>query len=129
MNFGTPEVLASILILFAAIKLIVILISPRAWLGFAGKVYVKPQITSIVSLLLAAVVLFFLIKAGITIVHIFAVMVFLSLFLVAGIAPYSEKFLGWAMEQDMKAILQQQWLYVLVWVLLMLWCIREILFP
>ena len=113
MNIGTPEILASILIFFALIKLIVILISPRGWLA----------------LVLAAIVLYFLVKSGITIVHIFAVLLFIALFIVAGIAPYSEKIVDWAMAQDMKVILKQQWYYSLVWFLLMLWCIQEIFFP
>ena len=129
MNIGTPEILASILIFFALIKLIVFLISPRGWLVFARKVYVKPRVASALALVLAAIVLYFLVKSGITIVHIFAVLLFIALFIVAGIAPYSEKIVDWAMAQDMKVILKQQWYYSLVWFLLMLWCIQEIFFP
>ena len=79
MTFGTLEILATILIVFSAIKLVVFLISPEAWLGFTRKIYIKPEVTSAVAFILAATVLYFLVRSGVTIVQILATTLFIAL--------------------------------------------------
>ena len=128
MQLGTLEILASILIVFTIIKLVVILISPKAWMQFARKLYVKPQITSTVSFILAAVVLYFLLSAGVTIVHILAVSLFIVLVLVVGMSKYADALIDWAIAQDLDNILKEQWFYTLVWMALIAWGIHAIYF-
>lgn len=128
MQFGTLETLASILIFFVIIKLIVIFVSPEAWMQFARKVYVKPQITSGVSFILAAVVLYFLLSAGVTIVHILAVSLFIVLVMVVGMAKYADALIDWAIARDLNNILKEQWFYTLVWLALIAWGIQAIFF-
>ncbi len=128
MQFGTLEILATILIVFVVIKLIVILISPQAWLQFAKKLYVKPSITATIAFLLAVVVLYFLHTAGVSIIHILAVALFISLVLVIGMAKYADTLIEWAIAQDLNTILKEQWFYTLIWVGLILWGIQAIFF-
>ena len=128
MQLGTLEILATILIVFVVIKLVVFLISPQAWLQFARKLYIKPQITSGIAFLLAAVVLYFLHTAGISIIHILAVALFIALLVVIGMAKYADELLEWAMAQDIYAILKEQWFYTLIWVGLIVWGIQAIFF-
>ena len=92
MAFGALEILALILIVIGIIKMVVILIiSPKTWFKFAKKVYTKPTIVSIVALILGAVVLYYLVGAGVTIIHILAVMVFLALFATVGFAKFANE--------------------------------------
>ena len=128
MQFGILEVLASILIFFIIIKLVVILVSPKAWMEFARKVYVKPQVTSAISFILALVVLYFLLSSGITIVHILAVTLFIVLVIVVGMAKYADALIDWAIAQDLNNILKEQWFYTLVWLALIIWGIQAIYF-
>lgn len=124
----TLEILATIIIVFGVIKLIFILISPEAWLNFAKKVYVKPKVTSIIALILAIIVLYYLIDAGITIVHILAITLFMGLVMVTGISIYFKGVIDWVMRRDVKNILKEQWLLTLIWILLLAWGIKEIFF-
>ena len=128
MQSGSLEVLASILIFFSIIKLIVILVSPNAWMRFAKKVYVKPQVTSTISFILALVVLYFLLSAGVTIVHILAVSLFIVLVMVVGMAKYADALIDWAIARDLNNILKEQWFYTLVWLSLIAWGIQAIFF-
>lgn len=128
MTFGTLEILALILIAITVIKLIVFLISPQLWYRFVEKLYIKPQLVSVVALLLAALVLYFLVVSGVTIVEILAVCLFVVLLMAIGIAKYADKIIGWAKEQDIVFIVKELWLYTLVWILLLAWGIQQIFF-
>ncbi len=128
MKFGTLEILATILIAFSVIKMVVILISPQGWLNFARKIYIKPKITSAVASILAVTVLYFLTSSGITIVQILAITLFIALVLVIGIARYAEDFINWALKQDMHAMLKELWFYTLIWIALLGWGIQAIFF-
>jgi hypothetical protein len=128
MTFGTLEILATILIVFSVIKLVVILISPRAWLDFARKFYIKPEATSAVAFILAAIVLYFLVSSGVTIVQILATTLFIVLIITIGMAKYGQNIINWADNQDFKNILKDQWFYVLIWFFLLGWGIKAIFF-
>jgi len=114
------ETLAFILIVLAAVKMFVLLVKPKAWLNFAKAVYAKPAVTSFVALILAAIVLYYLVGAGITIVQILAVTVFVVLLLLVGLAPEIPYFLRKYEGMIKKGKLwQQYWLYTLIWVALL----------
>jgi hypothetical protein len=121
MKLELLEILALTIIALSVVKLIIGLISPKSWLRFAKKMYVRPEITSAVALVLAAVVLYILISSGMTIVQILAVTLFVVLILTIGIARYGEEIIDWAMEQDLRTLIKGQWLYALIWVLLLGW--------
>ena len=126
MTFGTLEILALILILITAIKLIIFLINPQLWYSFIEKIYSKPPLTSFVAFLLAAIVLYFLLKSGVTIVEILAVCLFVALLIAIGVAKYTDKLIPWVKEQNIVLILKEVWLYTLVWLLLIAWGAGEI---
>jgi hypothetical protein len=126
MGLEPLEILAATVIVLSLVKLTVGLISPKSWLNFARKIYVKPQVTSAVASVLAAVVLYVLISSGMTIVHILAVTLFIMLILVVGIARYGDEIISWAMEQDLRAMIKDHWLYALIWIALIAWGIIAI---
>lgn len=121
MKLSAIEVLAGLLIVLACVKLLVVFVDAKLWLRFVKRIYARPAITSLVALLLAAVVLYFLLRSGLTIVQVLAVTVFVALLLVVGIAPYARALFDWLETQSLPAMLRQQWLYIVIWVLLMAW--------
>lgn len=128
MPFGTLETLASIVIILSVIKLIVFLISRGSWFNFTKKVYSKPLITSIIALILAAIVLYYLINAGITIVDIFAVMLFLGMIMIVAVSRYINELVNWISKKDPKSLLKEQWFFMLIWIILLIWVIVAIWF-
>jgi len=129
MNIGTLEILALLLIAFSVVKLAVMSVSPRSWLMFARRIYARPKVTSVAAFLLAAIVLYFLVKSGITIIHILAVSLFIVLLMVTGMASYGDRLVDWALQLDVKELWKEFWLYTLIWIALLIWGIQAIFFP
>ncbi len=127
MNIGTLEILALILIALAVIKAVIFFVNANYWYSLVEKLYAKPKIISIVALLLAGIVLYFLITSGVTVTEILAVSLFIMLLIATGVAKYAGSLVAWAKQQDMVFILKELWLYVLVWLLLLAWGVGEIL--
>ena len=89
MALGVIEILALIILAISAIKIIVILINPMTWMNSVVKpLWSKPMITGWICLILSGVVLYYLLQAGITIVQIFAVMLFMVLLIAFGMSIY-----------------------------------------
>lgn len=128
MQLSNLEILASILIIFSLIKIIIVSISPQSWFNFAKKLYSKPQITSLIALILAAIVLYVLIKSGITIVEILSVTVFIMLILMVGLAHFGSDLVEWISGKDIKTYIKNQFLYIIIWLALLIWGIKEIYF-
>lgn len=123
MALGTLEILATILIVISVVKMVSILINPDKWMGFAGKIYSKPGAMSFVSLVLALVVLYFLVDAGVTITQILAIMLFTTLLMAVGLASYLKPIIK---KVDINKVLSEQWYYVLLWLALIAWGAYEV---
>ena len=123
----TIGIFALIVALAVLVKLIVILIKPRAWLDIIKPIYKNTALTTIVSLILAAVVFYYLRLAGITIVQIFAIMLFMALLMVSGVAAYSNELVKMAekMLKD-KAVIKKAWLPIVIWLVLSIWVLIEL---
>ena len=121
MELSVIKVLAGLLIVLALVKLAIVLVSPQIWVRFMRRVYAVPVVTSMVALILAALVLYLLLQSGLSIVQVLAVTVFVSLLLVAGGAPFSKQLINWLETQSLTTILRAQWVYVVVWVGLLAW--------
>lgn len=127
MNSLITEVLAGILILLSLVKTTMLLVNPRAWIGFTKRIYVDPKVTSLVSLAVAGIVLYLLIRSGLDIVQILAVCLFLCLLIIPAVAPYAPRLYAWVETQDIGRLLKEQWLYVSVWIALLSWGIYTLL--
>ena len=126
----TPvEIMALILAIVIALKLIVVLIKPKAWLdGVVKPVWKNPAVTMIISLILAAVTLYYLNASGIGIVQIFATMLFLVLLFAVGISVYFNEIMAMATKMlKNKAIIKKSWLYILIWIALTVWVLYALL--
>lgn len=128
MPFGTIETLATIIIAISVIKLTVLSISPPAWFRFANMIYRKPKVTSLVALLLAALVLYFLRGAGTTIIEILAATLFISLLMVLSLARHVKTITDFYTKKGATNIWKEHWLDTLVWVILLIWGIKELFF-
>lgn len=126
----TPiEIMALIIAVAAAIKILVILVSPKLWVNLVKKVWFSPLLIGILSLVLAIISLYYLIQAGITIVQIFAVMLFISLLAAVGVAVYSKEVVGIAVKllKD-RNILKKAWFYIIIWIVLLIWVLKELIY-
>ena len=128
MTIGTLEILALILISIAVIKVVVLFFKPQLWFDFLKKMYVKPELTSIIALVLGIIVLYLLIISGVTIVEILAVCLFIGLLMATGFSKYADQIIGWAKEQEVVSIVRKLWLYTLAWLFLLAWGVGEIFF-
>lgn len=123
----TPiEIIALIIIIVSAIKIIVILAKPKAWADFVKKIWVNPMVMSIVSLILAVIVLYYLIQSGLTIVQILAVTAFVALLMAVGLGIYAKEVISMATKMLKKGILKRAWFYTLLWVALIVWGAYEL---
>ena len=113
------EIIALVVIVFALVKMLVLLVKPKAWMSFARGIYKKPAVTSLIALILAGVVLYFLVQGGMTIIQILAVTGFVALLLAVGLAPevpyLLKKYSGMI---NSGKLWQKYWLYTLIWLAL-----------
>ncbi|MBI2103176.1 hypothetical protein HYT55_05010 [Candidatus Woesearchaeota archaeon] len=128
MPLSTTEILATIIIAIAVIKLVVLSISPKAWYSFAGKLYTKPKVTSFIALVLAGIVFYFLQRAGTGIIEVFAVMLFVSLLMVVSLARYVKTIIEFYTKKSKKNLWKEHWLDTLAWIVLLIWGIKELFF-
>ena len=119
----TPvEIIALVVIVAAAIKMLVLLVKPTAWMDFAKRFYSRSDLARIVSLILAAIVLYYLTQAGITIVQILAVTAFVALLIVVGLAPNIGSIMNRYKAQIKSGKLwKTHWFYALLWLALIVW--------
>lgn len=123
----TPiETLALIAMLVIAIKLIVILVKPKAWADLVKKIWANPVLMEVIVLILATITLYYLLQE-LTIVQIFTVILFIALVAATSIAAYSKEMI--ALSQKMlkdKNIAKKAWLSILIWIILILWGLKEL---
>lgn len=122
MALTAIEIMALIVVVAGLIKILVLSIKPKAWKGVADAVYAQPAVTTTISLVLAAAALYYLLGAGITIVQIFAVMLFTMLLLMLSFSAYPEATaaLTGKLFKD-RNVLKKGWLVMVVWIILMVW--------
>ena len=129
MAFTPVETIALVLIVISVIKIGVLLVNPKSWMNFAKNLYSKPKAFSAVALILAAIVLYYLLQSGISIVEILAVTAFVVLLISIGLAkeigPLMKKYDAIIKKGN---LWKENWLYTLIWVILLIWGIRELFF-
>ena len=122
---GAIEIFAGVVVLLSLIKLITLLVSPKSWINFASKLWKNPSAMAFVSLILGAIVFYYLIQE-LTIIQIFAVMLFTMLLFALTFASYSKEFYPMLQKFAKQGILKKGWLPILIWVILLIWAIKEL---
>ena len=127
MAFNSIEIMALILMIVSAIKLLVIMINPKKWVSVVNAVWKNAGLATIVCLVGTGVVLYYLIDSGIGIIQIFAVMLFLAFLMGLSITAYSKETIGFSRKilKD-RAIIKKGWLAIIVWIVLILWGLKEL---
>ncbi|MEX0932488.1 MAG: hypothetical protein WDZ77_00080 [Candidatus Pacearchaeota archaeon] len=126
MTFTPVEIIALVMIIGAAIKILMLLINPKTWMNFTKDFYSNPGLVSFGSLILAAVVLYYLLME-LTIVQIVATTSFVALLVIVGMARYIPDIMKKFEDQIKKGNLwKENLLYTVIWVLLLVWAAKEI---
>jgi len=118
----TPiQIMALIVALLGAIKMVVVFLSPKSWINSVVKpIYKTPMIASLAGLIVTGVSLYYL-NQELTIVQIFAVfLLFMGLMLMT-FAAVSKEMIKLAENVLRKDGLMRFWLPILVWILLLIW--------
>jgi len=115
------NIIALVLIVVSAIKIVVILVKPGAWVNVVKKIWSSPMMMSGISLILGAIVLYYLIQSGLTIVQIMAVTAFVALLMAVGIGMYANEVVGMAKKLLNRKMLKRMWLYIIIWIALLVW--------
>lgn len=120
------EIMALIIAVLGIVKLVFIFANPKAWVKVVDFVYAKPNVTGALSALLALIILFFLVQE-ITIVQIFAVMLFVMFLILIKFSVYAKdlKALSHKVLND-KNLIRKAWLAVVIWLILIIWVLYEI---
>ncbi len=119
------EVLATIFAVLVLVKLVFIRTNLKAWMNFAQTILRNSVAALLVYLVLAAVVGYF-IFSSMTIVQVGAVMLFTSLLMGVGLAPYSQVILKVG-EEMLTEGMGKAWLSMLIWLCISLWVLYGVL--
>ena len=121
MAYTPVEIIALIVIIAAVVKMLVLLTNPAKWMNLAKSVYKRPRTVSLVSLILAAIVLYYLLQE-LTIVQIIATVAFTALLVLISLASEVDSFIK-KYEAKIKngTLWQEYWLYALIWIVLLAW--------
>ena len=122
----TPvEIMALIVAVFVGFKLLMILISPKSWMGIVKTVTIwkNPIPTILVSIVLAAVTLMYLLQE-LTIVQIFATTLFVMFLMIISLSSCAKATL--ALEKQVfkeigVKLSMEAWLSIIVWGILTIW--------
>mgnify|MGYP001615176406 CR=1 FL=1 len=122
----TPvEIIASILVAVMIVKLGVVLTNKKSWLGLMQKINKNSKLLSIIYLILAAIVFYYLIQE-LTILQIFAAIAFTTLLLGFGFLQYPEEFMQFVKKMYKKKITFGKIVHLIVWIILLILALREI---
>jgi len=118
----TPiEILALVIAVLAAIKMVVIFKNPKNWIPVVDVVYKNAEVTQFIGLVLAAVSLWYLLQV-MTIVHIFAVLFFFCSLMVLSVTVMAKELLPLSRKiLRQKHIMGKFWLAGLIWTVLLIW--------
>jgi hypothetical protein len=128
MTFNSPlETIVFIFIAIALIKIVVILLNKKSWLSVSQKVYKNSKASGPISLILAAIVFYYILQE-LTIIQIMAVVTFTTLLIAFAFLSYSKD-----LHQIGKKILSKKFtpgmiFYILIWLALILWALYELFF-
>lgn len=122
------KIIALIFIIFSLLKIITMLIHKKFWMNNITKKILKNyHTTSFLCLVLSLIILYYLLKQ-LTISQIIASMAFTILFTGFGILIHAKE-LSAPIEkiQKDKTFLKKSLIYIIIWLILLLWGLKEIL--
>jgi len=118
MAYTTLEIMALILVIATAVKLVAVAINQKSYMNFAKKIYSKPGLAKLVFVILAAVVLYYLVQAGVDIITILAVALFVALLYAISFVNYIDDLLA---KIDKVNIWKNHMIDWIIWIALVAW--------
>jgi len=123
------EWMAAIIAIVAVIKILIILVKPKAWMRVVKPIYANSVVLMIVGIILVGGSLYYLLDSGITIVQIFAVIFFVMALMLLSVAAYNKELVALANKVlKNRGVLRKGWLALIVWLALSVWAIKELFF-
>ena len=129
------EWMAAIVAIAVVVKILVILIKPKAWMSVVKPIYANSVVLMVVGLILAGGSLYYLLLpvvdggAGMSIVDMFAVLFFLSMLMMVSVAAYNKELMAMANKLlKNRNVLRKGWLALIIWLVLAVWALKELFF-
>jgi len=115
------EIMALIIAALAGIKILVLFHNPKTWLNVVKNIYSSPAVATIIGLIIAGISLNYLLKY-MSIVHVFAAMLFFAGLMMITCATYTKDTIAFAGKilKD-KNTIKKAWLSMLIWIALIVW--------
>jgi len=129
MAYTPIEIIAWILIIITAVKLLTISTNPDSWRRFTKTIYGNPRYSRLFSLTFAFIILYYLLQE-LTIVQILATSLFVTMLILYGFLSMGSELLKISDKLYKKygnKILRKYWLYTLIWVVLLIYGAMELL--
>ncbi len=123
----TPvDIIVTIFVLLALIKLIIVLINKELWYRNVVKpIYSNIKITGFIFVILAILLFYFLLQE-LSITQIFAVIAFSSFFIVLSFLQHQNEFMQLVEKAYKKEFNIWSYLYIIVWLILLIWVLYEV---
>ena len=126
--FSPMQTMALIFVVVLALKFVILLINPKLWNDITQAFYLKPVFTTIILIIYALGALWYLLQE-LTIIQIFAVMLFTIVLTSMTLGAYVKELLPIG-EQIIKGKnkISRLWIPLLIWLVLSIWVIKAIFF-
>lgn len=116
------EIMALIVALLTIIKILTIVWKPKAWMdNVVKKVHINSGVSLVAGIIIAGISLYYLLQS-MTIIHIFAVLLFFAGLMLITVSSYTKEIVGLAdkLLKDKNSI-KKAWLSLLIWLILAVW--------
>ena len=124
---GAIETIAAVMVIAGLIKIVILLVNPKAWMNFAKGVWKNTGLMQVVMLILSGVILYYLLDAGMTIVQVLAAGAFLATLMAVGLASHIDNLMQKYDKQVKKGnLFKDNWLYIIIWIALLTWAAKEL---
>ncbi len=118
------EILATIFAVLVLVKLILATLLPELWMEVTYAILQKVVVITGIYLMLAVIVGYYVL-AGLSIVQVASVMLWTSLLIGVGLAPYSNIILK-LREEILSVGLSKAWLAMLIWAVIAIWVLYAV---
>jgi len=119
------EILALIFALLILIKLLVISVNPKKWIGFSKKILNNKAPVYIIYVILTVIV-GYIVLSTVPATEIGAVTLFISLLIALSFLPYAKK-LNVFSEDLIVGIIKKSWLPIIIWLALAVWILYAVI--
>lgn len=126
MGWSALEIIAVVFAVLIIVKVMLVLFARSSLLSVRKFLYKSPRVMSLISLALCLLVFYYLIQE-ISLVQLFAAVIFTSLLIGAMLSLYSKEMIEFSNKILKRKLIPEMWVYYLVWLLLSIVVLKIIL--